>query len=162
VFFADNVLPKKSSEITFEKLACSGKDFRLFSEIRATTSFSELGTMHGAGMQEVQVGIEAFSLKLLKKLNKDVTPIQNIEIMKNCEILGIVNASNLIIHLPGSDEQDVAETMRNIDFVLPYRPLKTIKFWLGLGSPIYQHPKYPMLNYNPVGIFSHNFTHRST
>ncbi|MGD9193945.1 MAG: hypothetical protein PVH58_18650, partial [Desulfobacterales bacterium] len=75
-------------------------------------------------MQEVQVGIEAFSSKLLKKLNKGVTPIQNIEIMKNCEILGIVNASNLIIHLPGSDEQDVAETMRNIEFVLPYRPLK--------------------------------------
>ena len=151
VFFTDNVLPKKTSEKTFEKLADSGKDLRLFSEIRATTSCTELKTMRMAGMQEVQVGIEALSLKLLKKLNKGTTSIQNIEIMKNCETLGIVNASNLIIYFPGSDEQDVAETMRNLEFVFPYRPLKTVKFWLGLGSPIYQNPKY----YGIKAVFNH-------
>jgi len=151
VFFADNVLPKRTSATTFKKLTNLGKDLRLFSEIRTTTSSSELNVMHRAGMQEVQVGIESISLKLLKKLNKGITPIQNIEIMKNCESLGIVNASNLIIHFPGSDEQDVAETMQNLDFVFPYRPLKTVKFWLGLGSPIYQNPKM----YRIRAVFNH-------
>jgi len=38
--------------------------------------------------------------------------------------------SNLILYFPGSDEQDVALTLRNIEFALPYRPLKTAAFWL--------------------------------
>jgi hypothetical protein len=48
-------------------------------------------------MREVQIGIEALSSRLLKKLHKGTRAIQNLEIMKNCEMLGIRNISNLIL-----------------------------------------------------------------
>jgi len=57
------------------------KDLRLFSELRATTSWAELKVMGKAGMQEVQIGIEALSTPLLKKLHKGTSAIQNLEIM---------------------------------------------------------------------------------
>ena len=47
--------------------------------------------MRSAGMTEVQVGIESLSSKLLKKMSKGTTAIQNLEIMKNCEALGLQN-----------------------------------------------------------------------
>ncbi len=52
------------------------------------------------------------------------------KLMKNCEALGIENISNRILCFSGSDKQDVALTLQNIEFALPYRPLKTAAFWL--------------------------------
>lgn len=141
VAFTDNLLPLKASRIIFKKINTLKKDVHLFGEIRATTSEEDLRHMKAAGMQEVQIGIEALSTRLLKKLKKGTTAIQNIEIMKHCEMLRIHNSSNLIVHFPGSDPDDVAETLRNLEFVYPFRPLRVVHFWLGLGSPVCQAPE---------------------
>jgi ribosomal peptide maturation radical SAM protein 1 len=151
VSLVDNVLPRKTSTEVFAKLDHLKKDLRLFSEIRATTSWSELKLMAKAGMQEIQIGIEALSTPLLKKLHKGTSAIQNLEIMKNCEALGIENISNLILYFPGSDERDVALSLQNIEFALPYRPLKAVTFWLGRGSPVWQSPK----TYGIRAVFNH-------
>lgn len=151
VSLVDNVLPRKSSTEIFAALERSQKDWRLFSEIRATTSWSELKAMAKAGMQEVQIGIEALSTPLLKKLHKGTSAIQNLEIMKNCEALDIENISNLILYFPGSDERDVALTLQSIEYALPYRPLKTSAFWLGRGSAVWQNPKI----YGIRAVFNH-------
>ena len=86
------------------------------------------------------------------KLKKGTTALQNLEIMKNCEALGLTNFSNLILHFPGSDENDVRETLKNLAFVLPYRPLKTVSFWLGLDSPVWQHPE----KFGIKAVFNHS------
>jgi len=141
VAFMDNLLPVKASREIFEQLGKLNKDFRFFGEIRASTPRRVLEAMQAAGMHEVQIGIEALSTRLLKKLNKGTTVIQNLEIMKHCEDLGIGNVSNLILHFPGSDHQDVEDTLRNLEFALPFRPLRFVHFWLGLGSPVWQDPR---------------------
>jgi ribosomal peptide maturation radical SAM protein 1 len=140
VAFMDNVLPAKSSDALFSELGGLEKDLQMFSEIRASTPLKTLDKMRSAGMTEVQVGVEALSSRLLKKMNKGTTTIQNMEIMKNCEALGLQNGSNLMLHFPGSDEADVMETMQNLEFAMPFRPLKPVHFWLGLGSPVWQSP----------------------
>ena len=137
----DNLVPLSQSEDLFASLSELKKDFRIFCEIRATTPRKVLVEMKRAGVQEVQIGIEALSTRLLKKLKKGTTVIQNIEIMKHCEELGLINLSNLISRFPASDSEDVAETLRNLEFVLPFRPMRFVRFWLGMGSPVWQNPK---------------------
>ena len=151
VALMDNVLPKRGSTEIFKQIAKLKKDLRLFGEVRATTTFKELKAMRNCGMREVQIGIEALSSRLLKKLRKGTTAIQNIEIMKNCEALDIRSISNLILQFPASDEQDVSETLKTLDFVLPFYPLKAVDFWLGLGSPVWQQPK----KYGLKAVFNH-------
>ncbi len=142
VSFMDNLLPSKDLEGLFEKIAALKKDLRLFAEIRATASLAELSAMANAGMREVQVGIEALSTSLLKKIRKGTSAIQNLEILKNCESPGLPRlSSNIILEFPGSDQMDVEETLANLEFALPFRPLKGISFWLGYGSPVWQDPK---------------------
>jgi ribosomal peptide maturation radical SAM protein 1 len=141
VAIMDNVLPQKEAIVMFKQIAALDKDLRLFGEVRATTPWRELKAMGDCGMREVQIGIEALSSRLLKKLHKGTSAIQNLEIMKNCEALGIRNISNLILQFPGSNEQDVSETLRTLEFALPFYPLKAVSFWLGLESPVWQHPK---------------------
>lgn len=151
VAFMDNLLPLRASGEIFSQLGKLRKDFRLFAEIRATTSQEVLKVMRSAGMQEVQVGIEALSTKLLKKLRKGTTAIQNMEIMKDCEALSISNISNLILHFPGSDADDVDETLRALEFALPFRPLRFVHFWLGLGSPVWRRPR----EFGLTAVFNH-------
>jgi hypothetical protein len=142
VSFMDNLLPSRDLDVLFEKIAALKKDLRLFAEIRATTSLTDLSAMAAAGMQEVQVGIEALSTSLLKKIRKGTSAIQNLEIMKNCESPGLPRLnSNIILEFPASDQMDVEETLANLEFALPFRPLKGISFWLGYGSPVWQDPK---------------------
>ena len=141
VAFMDNVLPADSTDTLYAKLGRLDKELQMFSEIRASTSLKTLSKMRSAGMTHVQVGIEALSSRLLKKMNKGTTTIQNMEIMKHCEALGLHNSSNLMLHFPGSDEADVAETLKNMTFVMPFRPLRPVYFWLGLGSQVWRYPK---------------------
>jgi len=141
VAFTDNALPVKESKAIFTQLQGLDKDFCFFSEIRATTTLKNLQRMRDSGMSEVQIGIESLSTRLLKKLNKGTTAIQNLEIMKNCERLGIANNSNLILQFPGSDERDVEETLRNLEFAALFRPLRPVNFWLGLESPVWKNPQ---------------------
>ncbi|MGD8764486.1 MAG: RiPP maturation radical SAM C-methyltransferase [Desulfobacteraceae bacterium] len=153
VVFVDNVLPQKTSQAIFEGLEKLEKDLRLFSEIRASVPLAELKVMRASGMREVQIGIEALSTCLLKKIHKGTTAIQNLEIMKNCEALGIENISNLIMHFPGSGAKEINETLRAIEFAMPYRPLKPVDFWLGLESPVWQNPK----GYGLKAVFNHPY-----
>ncbi|MBC2696056.1 MAG: RiPP maturation radical SAM protein 1 [Desulfobacteraceae bacterium] len=141
VAFTDNALPVKESKKIFTQLKGLKKDFRFFSEIRATTTMENLKIMRNAGMREVQIGIESLSTRLLKKMNKGTTAIQNLEIMKNCEQLEIVNNSNLLLQFPGSNKDDVEETLKNLEFAATFRPLRQVNFWLGLESPIWQNPQ---------------------
>jgi ribosomal peptide maturation radical SAM protein 1 len=155
VAFMDNVLPASSSDTLFTRVGQLGKDLQMFSEIRASTPLRTLCKMRSAGMNEVQVGIESLGSKLLKKMSKGTTAIQNMEIMKNCEALGLRNSSNLILHFPGSDEADVVETLQNIEFAMYFRPLKPVNFWLGLGSPVWQCPS----QFHVQSISNHPYYH---
>ena len=140
ISFMDNLLPAKNLEGLFKGVCGLGKDFNMFSEIRAGTSCEVLAAMGAAGMREVQVGIESLSSGLLKKLNKGTTAIDNLEIMKNCEQAMMPDITgNIILNFPSSDEQDAAETMENLEFVLPFKYLKGIPFWLGYGSPVWHN-----------------------
>jgi hypothetical protein len=85
------------------------------------------------------------------KLNKGITAIENLAVMKNCEELGLVNASNLILHFPGSDQEDVDETLHNLEFAQPYYPIQCVRFWLGLGSPVWSNP----VNFGLRSIHNH-------
>jgi ribosomal peptide maturation radical SAM protein 1 len=141
VAFTDNAFPKNGAEKAFAGMAALGKDLNLFGEIRAGMPYRSLAVMRRAGLREVQIGIEALSSRLLKKINKGATAIANLEIMRHCQELGIRNRSNLILQFPGSDAGDVAETLRVLDFALTFDPLQPVTFWLGRGSPVWDDPR---------------------
>lgn len=149
--FMDNSLPPQKSHAIFRGLTDFNKDFQFFAEIRASTDKETLEVVSRAGMAEVQVGIEALSSNLLKKLNKGTSVTENLEIMKNLEILGIKHNSNLILQFPGSDEADVEETLRAIRAARVFYPLRIVHFWLGIQSPVWKNPE----KFGIKAVFNH-------
>ena len=142
VSFTDNLLPAKHQQGLFRSLAELPKDLRLFAEMRATTPPGALQAMAAAGVCHLQVGIEALSTRLLRRLRKGTTTLLNLEIMKRCEAPGMPQLdANLILRFPGSGEEEVRETLHALEFAAPFRPLRAIPFWLGYGSPVWQNPR---------------------
>ncbi len=139
--FMDNALPKAQAARFFKSVKTHRRDYRFFAEIRAVHTSSELAVMSDAGLKDVQVGIEAISASLLKRLAKGTSVLDNIAIMRNAYEAGILLQGNLIVHFPGSTPEEVEETLLNLDFLWPFPPLKTVSFWLGRGSPVEQDPK---------------------
>ena len=149
--FADNAFPLNQAASIFDGIREMGRDLSIFAELRANTPPELLRKMKQAGMETVQVGIEALSSRLLTKMNKGFRAIDNLSLMKHCEAMGIINAANLMLHFPDSDDADVDETLHTLEFVRWYRPLKTVSFWLGLESPVYRFAR----RFHIRSVFNH-------
>jgi len=139
-FFTDNALPPGEARSFFQHTSNSPENFHFFAEIRAPKSSQECSTYHQGGLHAIQVGIEALSTSLLKRMCKGTTVMDNIAAMKFSAESGIALDGNLILDFPGSTAEEVRETCAILDFVLPYRPLQAASFFLGQGSPVCRDP----------------------
>ncbi len=143
--FADNSLPLKESITFFKTMAEQKRDYRFFGEIKAALQGHgrrQLFTTYSrGGLTTIQVGIESLSTPLLARMNKGVTVLDNIAAMRDAIDIGLILEGNLITEFPGSTRDEVGETLRNLDFVLPFHPLSVARFFLGHGSPMANSPK---------------------
>ncbi len=138
--FTDNALPLKESDRFFDSMSEKNEDYRFFAEIRAITDPKKMAQYQRGGLSSIQVGIEALSTSLLKRMGKGTTTIENIATMRQSAENDIVLDGNLITQFPGSTLEEVDETLETLEFVLPYNPLISASFFLGYGSPVYAQP----------------------
>ena len=138
--FTDNALPPKEADLFFQTMAADTRDVDFFAEIRVITDGVRLTAWRRGGLSCVQVGIEALSSGLLARMRKGTTAMENIGAMKEALACGMRLDGNLITEFPGSIGEEVAETLRNLDFVLPFTPLSAAAFFLGKGSPVWNDP----------------------
>ncbi|WP_394825527.1 RiPP maturation radical SAM C-methyltransferase [Pendulispora albinea] len=135
LFFLDNIIRHRGVEELGRGLVDLEKDLHIFYEMRANVRPHQLLLLWEAGVRQVQFGIEALSSSLLKRIGKGTTVIQNLEAMKTCRELQIVNDANLIVNFPGTTAAEIRETVENIDsYASSYQPLGITVFYLGVGS----------------------------
>lgn len=149
--FTDNVLPFKEALQFFRHKAIRSKDIEFFGEMRANQKGDYLHSCKKGGLTSIQVGIEALSESLLKRMRKGAAVIENIAIMRDAIEYGVILDGNLITEFPGSTCDEVTETLDVLDFVFPYRPLSTASFFLGHGSPVAADCQH----YGISAIFAH-------
>ena len=139
--FTDNVLPGREAAPFFAKMASGTRDFRFFAELRVNQRGETLKGYRQGGLVAVQAGIEALSQGLLERMRKGATVMENLALMKESVALGIRLDGNLITGFPGSTEAEVAETLTNLEYVLPFTPLTGAAFFLGHGSGVAENPQ---------------------
>ena len=137
--FTDNALPVKEADRFFDSLAEKPVDLSFFAEIRTITRPERLQIYRQGGLDTVQIGIESLSGSLLKKMRKGTTVMDNIAAMKLCCENGIQVEGNLIVEFPGTNPEEIHETLENLEFVLPFSPLSPARFFLGHSSPMHRN-----------------------
>ena len=135
--FVDNVCDTWA-EAYARVLVQQGVRQRFFMNLRANHPEPFWTLMALAGLEEVQIGVEAISSPLLQAIGKGTRVVHNLAAHKFLSELGIEPTNNLITHHPASTMADVRETRRILRHVPHWSPLRTTVFTLEPGSPLYE------------------------
>lgn len=104
----DNILDLKYLTSLFPELLSRGDGIRMFYETKANLRKDQLELMAAAGIYAIQPGIESLSTTVLELMAKGTTRLQNIQLLKWCEELGVAANWNLLYGFPGEPPKDYA------------------------------------------------------
>ena len=104
----DNILDMRYLTTLLPRLAAAGHDLELFYEVKANLRLPQLRQLRAGGVTQIQPGIESFSDQVLKLMNKGVTGLQNIQLMRWSREVGIEVSWNILAGFPGEDPAQYA------------------------------------------------------
>jgi ribosomal peptide maturation radical SAM protein 1 len=118
----DNILDMSYVDTLFPMLAESGLELEMFYEVKANLRHDQLAKMHAGGIRQIQPGIESFSDQVLKLMDKGVSGLQNIQLMRWCDELGIDCAWNLLAGFPHEEPAEYARMAELIPLLSHLEP----------------------------------------
>jgi ribosomal peptide maturation radical SAM protein 1 len=134
----DNILDLRYLDTLFPLLADSGLELELFYEVKANLRHDQLVKLHRGGIRQIQPGIESFSNRILKLMDKGVSGLQNIQLMRWCEELGIDCAYNILAGFPGEPEDEYARMAEIVPLLVHLDPpMSTARLRLDRFSPFH-------------------------
>jgi ribosomal peptide maturation radical SAM protein 1 len=137
--FLDNIQRIKDFEKLMLSLKDMKKDLSIFLEIRAgRLKKKDYKLMRDAGVKVVQIGVESFGNKTLKKLKKGTKVIDNIAAIKYCQEYGIFPYYAIIYNYPNEEAEDLKEVSDNIEFLKGFVPPSSMLYM----RMMYQSPFY--------------------
>jgi ribosomal peptide maturation radical SAM protein 1 len=151
----DNILDTKYLHSLFPKLSESRLGIELFYEVKANLRYDQLVTLRAGGVWSIQPGIESFSNQVLRLMKKGCTGLQNIQLLRWCEELGMEVAWNIIGGFPG---ESPAEYNRMAELIpslvhLPH-PSGVGPFRLDRFSPFFtQSEQFGLLRVRPMPAY---------
>jgi len=140
-----------------------GKKFSfIYAEFRAERMDKDvLGAIlrFGTWASNFQIGIETFSDRLLQLMNKGVTVLKNVEVLKTAAELGVPIQFNLFTCFPLMTESDMNENLRVMDLITHILVSKNIQifpgeFYLPTDCPVYLNSDSYGIKKNSESIFS--------
>jgi ribosomal peptide maturation radical SAM protein 1 len=139
----DNILDMRYIDTLFPLLAQSGLELELFYEVKANLRYDHLVKLHAGGIRQIQPGIESFSNPVLKLMDKGVSALQNLQLMRWCEELGIDCAYNLLAGFPDEPPEEyarMAELIALLEHLPP--PMSTARLRLDRFSPFHANAEH--------------------
>jgi ribosomal peptide maturation radical SAM protein 1 len=122
VVSADNILATEYFKDLLPRIAESNVDLKLFYEVKANLKRTQVEALAKAGVIKIQPGIESFSSRLLKLMNKGITAIQNIQLLKWCKEYGIHPAWNILYGFPGELPSDYSNLPSHLGLLFHLTP----------------------------------------
>ncbi|MFF0740473.1 RiPP maturation radical SAM C-methyltransferase [Streptomyces sp. NPDC004111] len=106
MYVVDNILDMRYLSSVLPRLRESGYDLRLQYEIKSNLRRDQLETLYGAGLVNVQPGIESLNSRVLKLMDKGVSGCLNIRMLRDAESVGLSVSWNYLYGFPGERNED--------------------------------------------------------
>jgi ribosomal peptide maturation radical SAM protein 1 len=137
----DNIIDMKYVENLFGRFAADHCDLDVFIETKSNLKKNQIRTLAEGGVKCMQPGLESLSFNQLQKMDKGVTPMQNIICLKWSAYYHIALSWNILLGFPGETNEDYRRQIELIPSLLHLHPPEaTGKFWLQRFSPYYTRP----------------------
>ena len=112
--FSDYILPREYFKELLPELAKLTPRYRLHCEIKANQTPEKVAALAQAGFREVQPGIESFSSEVLRIMDKGVTGVQNVALLKYGYKERVVIHYNFIYGFPGETAEHYHQMIKQI------------------------------------------------
>ena len=136
----DNILDMRYFNTFIPMLTAKGWDLDLFYEVKANLQKRHIQQLRAAGIRSIQPGIESLSTPVLKLMNKGVTALQNIQLLKWCKEYGIKPFWNILWGFPGESKEAYEEMAQLVPLLTHLHPPE------GVG-PVHLHRFSPNFDF---------------
>jgi len=137
----DNILDTRYIQTLFPMLAEANLGLALFYEVKANLRYDQLELLRAGGVLGIQPGIESFSDSVLRLMRKGCIGIQNIQLLRWCQELGLDVVWNIIAGFPGESPAEYdwqAELVPLLTHLAP--PAGCTALRLDRFSPFHSNP----------------------
>ncbi len=156
VEFVDNILDLQYVDTLFPELFRAGSTLELFLETKSNMRFGQLRTLRRGGVRVIQPGIESFSNQVLQLMRKGCTGLQNIQILRWCEELGITVFWNLLYGFPNESPDEYARMAELLPMLTHLqRPGYCGKIHVDRFSPLFTSPEFGITDPRPASAYSY-------
>jgi magnesium-protoporphyrin IX monomethyl ester (oxidative) cyclase len=146
---ADNILGMKHITGVFGELERCLPGCSLFYEVKSNMTTPQLEILARGGMTWVQPGVESLDDVVLELMEKGVTALQNIRLLRDCAELGVAVTWNILAGFPGEMDEPyhrMAEMIPKLEHLDP--PNSAGRLRLDRFSPYFE--RAAELGYNDV------------
>jgi ribosomal peptide maturation radical SAM protein 1 len=161
VFATDMILNPRYFDTFLAALADRPWPPSLFFETKANLTKEQLRILARAGVRELQPGVESFSTPILRLMDKGVTALQNVRVLKWCAELGIQPFWNVLYGFPGEDPAEYERMARLIPSLthLP-APYRMIQIRMDRFSPNFDESEARgFINVRPAVAYNYVYPH---
>jgi ribosomal peptide maturation radical SAM protein 1 len=154
VLMVDNIMPYDYFRTVIPRLPREVPGLSAFYEQKANLTFPQLVALKAAGVTTIQPGIEALSSSLLKRMNKGVSAVQNINLLRYARALDINVHWNLLYGFPGDTAEEYAQTLELIPYLTHTPPPSIGPLVIDRFSPYFDDPqRYGISNVAPRAVY---------
>ena len=135
----DNILDLKFHKTLLPELEGQGCSYDIFFEVKSGLSAERLRELHAAGIRRIQPGIESMSTHVLDLMDKGVSALANVNLLRWSAHLGLDVSWNIIWGFPEETQADYElqlQWLRRLSHLQP--PVGAGRIWLERFSPLFQ------------------------
>ncbi len=122
VCMSDNIMPYSYFRALLPRLGKELPGLHVFYEEKANLSLANVVALKEAGVCTVQAGIEALSSSLLRRMDKGVSPRQNIDLLRYARAVDLHVSWNLLYGFPGDQLCDYEQTLQLLPLLSHLQP----------------------------------------
>ncbi len=152
----DNIMSMQYLGSFCTSLAEKGWDVSIFSEVKANLTKQQLSSLHRAGVNALQPGIENLSTHVLRLMNKGSSRLINLRLLKWARYYGMSVAWSILFGFPGERDEDYLEQARLVRKISHLEPPSGCRrFLLERFSPLHDNTPQAISDVQPSRSYSH-------
>jgi ribosomal peptide maturation radical SAM protein 1 len=137
----DNIIDMKYIDHVFGALAEGHYDLDVFIETKSNLNKQQIHTLAKGGVTSMQPGLESLSATQLKEMDKGVSPMQNIVVLKWSRYYNVNLSWNILLGFPKETDEDYRRQIELIPSLVHFQAPESVgKLWLERFSPYFTQP----------------------
>jgi ribosomal peptide maturation radical SAM protein 1 len=121
-YASDNIMARDFPAAVLDALADRGTPCALSYEVKSPIKAANLDRFVLAGIFEIQPGVESFSTNILKSMDKGVSGLDNVRVLRDAASRGLQVVWNILTGIPGETRQDYEQMLLLLPLLEHLRP----------------------------------------